>query len=252
MGNAGLGIYLRSALFLAIQIALTVFLTPIVLLVSLLPQYEYRYLLARLWARSLIWAASAICGIRYTITGLENLPPLNGVVLSKHQSAWETLMLFLLFPKAVYVLKQELLRIPFFGWCLARYRHIAIDRSQRRAAMISLQKQGLERLKEGHWVIIFPEGTRVAPGERRRYAGSGGVLAERAKVPVVPVAHNAGEFWPKRSFLKYPGTIQLRIGPPLSGSAAEINRQAEEWIETQMAEITASDSAGLALSPPPE
>lgn len=237
MGEAGLGIYLRSALFLAVQTAITVALTPIVLLVSLLPQYEYRYLLARFWARLLISAASAICGLKYEIEGLENLPPRNGVVLSKHQSAWETLTLFLIFPKAVYVLKQELLRIPFFGWCLARYHHIAIDRSQRRAAMISLQKQGLQRLKEGHWIIIFPEGTRVAPGERGRYAGSGGMLAERAGVPVVPVAHNAGEFWARRSFLKYPGVIRLRIGPPISGNASEINRRAEEWIEAQMAKI---------------
>lgn len=250
MGKVGLGIYLRSALFLAVQTAITVVLTPFVLLISLLPQYEYRYLLARFWARSLIWAASAICGIRYTIKGLENIPPRNGVVLSKHQSAWETLMLFLIFPKAVYVLKQELLRIPFFGWCLARYHHIAIDRSQRRAAMLSLQKQGLDRLKEGHWVIIFPEGTRVAPGERRRYASSGGALAERAEVPVVPVAHNAGEFWPRRSFLKYPGVIQLCIGPPLSGSASEINRLAEEWIEAQMAKITSSDPDVIAHRPP--
>lgn len=235
--KAGLGIYLRSALFLAIQVAVTVVLTPIVLLVSLLPQYEYRYLLARFWARLLIWAASAICGLKYEIEGLENLPPQNGVVLSKHQSAWETLMLFLIFPKAVYVLKQELLKIPCFGWCLARYHHIAIDRSQRRAAMVSLLKQGLQRLAEGHWVIIFPEGTRVAPGERRRYASSGGILAERAGVPVIPVAHNAGEFWARRSFLKYPGIIRLRIGPPLSGNASQINRRAEEWIEAQMAKL---------------
>lgn len=240
MGKAGISIYLRSALFLLIQVFLTIALTPIVLGASLLPRYEYRYRLARWWARSLIWAASAICGIGYEIEGLEHIPPGSGIVLSKHQSAWETLMLFLIFPKAVYVLKRELLRIPFFGWCLARYRHIAIDRAQPRAALLALQKQGIERLKEGHWVIIFPEGTRVAPGEKRRYASSGGVLAERAGVPVIPVAHNAGQFWPRRSFLKYPGVIQLRIGPPLSGSAAEINRQAEAWIEAQMAKLTPS------------
>jgi 1-acyl-sn-glycerol-3-phosphate acyltransferase len=234
-------IYLRSALFLMVQTLATVVLTPLVLLVSLHPNYQYRWLLARFWARLLIEAAALICGIQYEIEGQEFIPAQNGIVLSKHQSAWETLMLFLIFPRAVYVLKQELLRIPFFGWCLTRYRHIAIDRSQPRAAMLSLQKQGLERLKQGHWVIIFPEGTRVAPGERRRYASSGGVLAERAGVPVVPVAHNAGEFWPRRSFLKYKGVVRLRIGPPLSGEAQEINRKAEEWIEAQMAEITHPD-----------
>ncbi|MCX8048916.1 MAG: 1-acyl-sn-glycerol-3-phosphate acyltransferase [Methylohalobius sp.] len=249
MNGTAFAIYWRSALFLTFQVALTVILTPFVLLVSLLPQYELRYRLARFWARSLIWGAVRICGLRYKITGLDHIPPQNGIVLSKHQSAWETLMLFLLFPKAVYLLKQELLKIPFFGWCLARYHHIAIDRKKPREALLSLLKQGPRRLQQGHWIIIFPEGTRVSPGERRRYAGSGGALAERAGVPVVPVAHNAGEFWPRRSFLKYPGVIELRIGPPLFGSAAEINRQAEEWIEAQMAEITSYQSKTVGINP---
>ncbi|XSG85594.1 MAG: lysophospholipid acyltransferase family protein [Methylohalobius sp. ZOD2] len=241
MGKATPGIYLRSALFLAVQSAITFVLTPVVLGVSFLSKYEYRYLWAHWWARLQILAVTYICGLKVEIEGLENIPSQNGVVLSKHQSAWETLMLFLLFPKTVYVLKRELLNIPFFGWCLARYHHIAIDRRQRRAAMAALLKEGKQRLKEGHWIVIFPEGTRVAPGAKRRFAGSGGILAQRAGVPVVPVAHNAGEFWPRNSFLKHPGTIRLRIGPPLDGqtlSADEINRQAEAWIEAQMAEIS--------------
>ncbi|BCX82718.1 1-acyl-sn-glycerol-3-phosphate acyltransferase [Methylomarinovum caldicuralii] len=234
-------ILLRSALFLLVQTTITVVLTPIVLAVSALPRYEYRYHLARFWANSILTALRWICGIDWDIRGLENIPRRNGIVLSKHQSAWETLMLFLLFPKAVFVLKQELLKIPFFGWCLARYHHIAIDRSKPKKAMVALMKQGLQRLEEGHWIIIFPEGTRVAPGERRRYAGSGGVLAARAKVPVVPVAHNAGEYWPRNSFVKYPGTITLVIGPVLDGAelpADEINRRAETWIEATMAKIS--------------
>ncbi len=234
-------ILLRSALFLLVQTTITVVMTPVVLAVSALPRYEYRYRLARFWAAAILTALRWICGIDWDIRGRENIPARNGIVLSKHQSAWETLMLFLLFPKAVYVLKQELLKIPFFGWCLGRYHHIAIDRSKPKAAMVALMKQGLRRLKEGHWIIIFPEGTRVAPGERRRYAGSGGVLAARAQVPVVPVAHNAGEHWPRNSFVKYPGTITLVIGPPLDGaelSAEEINRQAEDWIEATMTEIS--------------
>ncbi len=236
-----LSLYLRSGLCLFLQSALTIVLTPAVLLVSLFPQYDYRYRLAQLWARWQIRLVASICNLHYEIEGLEHIPETNGIVLSKHQSAWETLMLFLIFPRAIYVLKQELLRIPFFGWCLSRYHHIAIDRGNRRAAMRSLLKQGLRRLKEGHWIIIFPEGTRVAPGQKRRYAGSGGILACRAKVPVVPVAHNAGEYWPRNSFLKYPGTIKMRIGPPLDGAAMEIddiNRQAEDWIESTMVEIS--------------
>jgi len=162
---------LRSTLFFLTQTTITVVMTPVVLAVSLLPQYEYRYRLARLWAWLLIQSLELICGIHHQVEGMENIPPQNGIIASKHQSAWETLMLFLIFPRAIFVLKQELLKIPFFGWCLSRYHHIAIDRSQRRAALVSLVKQGIQRLKEGHWIIIFPEGTRVAPGERRRYAG---------------------------------------------------------------------------------
>ncbi len=236
-------LFLRSALFLLVQTGITVAMTPIVLAASALPRYEYRYRLARLWAASILTALRWICGIDWDIQGREHIPARNGVVLSKHQSAWETLMLFLIFPRTVYVLKQELLKIPFFGWCLGRYGHIAIDRSKPKQAMVALMKQGLRRLREGHWIVIFPEGTRVAPGERRRYAGSGGVLAARAEVPVVPVAHNAGEHWPRNGFLKHPGTITLVIGPPLDGaelSAEEINRRAEEWIEATMADISHS------------
>lgn len=243
-----LDLILRSGLCLLLQSGLTILLTPVVLAVSLLPQYQYRYQLARWWAQAQIFLVRLVCNLRYEIEGLANIPTgRNGIVLSKHQSAWETLMLFLIFPRAIYVLKQELLQIPFFGWCLSRYHHIAIDRSNRRAAMRSLLQQGRRRLKEGHWIIIFPEGTRVAPGERRRYAGSGGVLAQRCKVPVVPVAHNAGEFWPRNSFYKYPGVIKMRIGPPIEGdhlSADEINHQAEAWIESQMAEISTVNKDG--------
>ncbi len=234
---------LRSALFFLVQSTITVVMTPVVLTASLLPQYEYRYRLARLWAWLLIQSLQLICGVRHQIEGTENIPEKNGIVASKHQSAWETLMLYLVFPKAVYVLKQELLKIPFFGWCLGRYHHIAIDRSQPRAALVSLVKQGIQRLKEGHWIIIFPEGTRVAPGEKKRYAGSAGILAQRAGVPVVPVAHNAGEYWPRNGFIKYPGVIRMRIGPPLDGKeleAAEINQRVEEWIEARMNEISHS------------
>ncbi len=233
-------VILRSALFFLVQSTITVVMTPIVLAASLLPQYEYRYRLARLWAWLLIQSLQFICGIHHQIEGLENIPERNGIVASKHQSAWETLMLYLVFPKAVYVLKQELLKIPFFGWCLGRYHHIAIDRSQPRAALVSLVRQGIQRLTDGHWIIIFPEGTRVAPGERKRYAGSAGILAHKAGVPVVPVAHNAGEYWPRNGFIKTPGTIRMRIGPPIDGKAleaAEINQRVEEWIETQMADI---------------
>lgn len=233
-------VFLRSLLYNLYYAGITVLLTPPTLLASLHPNDDYRYRMARLWAWLLIKGAEKICGLRYSIEGEENIPQENGIVLSKHQSAWETLMLHLLFPRAVYVLKKELAYIPFFGWCLVRYRHIFLDRGRPKQAALKLLREGLDRLKKGHWLILFPEGTRVRPGERKRYAGSGGVLAAKAGVPVVPVALNSGLFWPRRGFLKYPGTITVRIGKPLSPkqlSAEEINRRAEEWIETQMAEL---------------
>jgi 1-acyl-sn-glycerol-3-phosphate acyltransferase len=161
-------------------------------------------------------------------------------VLSKHQSAWETLAFQEIFPPFVFILKRELLWIPLFGWGLALLKPIAIDRDAGRRALDQVVSQGRARLEQGIWVVVFPEGTRVAPGHRRRYKSGGAALAAETGYPVVPVAHNAGVFWPKRSFIKKPGTIRVVIGPPIptkGKSADEVLDQAEEWIEQTMARL---------------
>jgi 1-acyl-sn-glycerol-3-phosphate acyltransferase len=160
------------------------------------------------------------------------------VILAKHQSAWETIAFQQIFPPQTWVLKRELLWIPLFGWALALLRPIAIDRGAGRVAIEQVIEQGRERLQSGIWVVVFPEGTRVAPGTRRRYGIGGAALAAASGYPVVPVAHNAGSFWPRRGFRKRPGMIRVVIGPVIDShgkTAEEIRRQAEEWIENTMA-----------------
>jgi 1-acyl-sn-glycerol-3-phosphate acyltransferase len=163
------------------------------------------------------------------------------VILSKHQSAWETIGLQAIFPPLVFVLKRSLLWIPFLGWAFAAVKMISIDRSAGKDALRQVAEQGRERLKAGYWVIIFPEGTRIAPGESRRFKTGGAHLAVAAGVPAVPVAHNAGEFWARNAFVKKPGVITVSIGPaidPVGKSAAEVTALAEQWIATEMRRLS--------------
>lgn len=195
------------------------------------------------WCRFNLWWLKRTCGLSYRVEGLENIPRTNTVVLSKHQSAWETLALALLFRPPAWVVKKELLWLPFFGWGLALLEPIAINRNAGRKALQQLLDQGMRALNKGRWVIIFPEGTRVAPGERRRYQLGGARLAALSGYPVVPVAHNAGLYWPRRGFIKHPGTIRLCIGPLIQStnrSPEEITAAAETWIEEKMRELTAA------------
>lgn len=181
-----------------------------------------------------VWWAKVVCGIRYEVIGKENIPDVPCVILSKHQSAWETLFLQVLFQPTSTVLKKELLRIPFFGWGLALMEPIAIDRSQRSNALKDVIRQGVERLAAGNNVIIFPEGTRTMPGEQTEYSAGGAMLAVKAKVPALPVALNSGLFWPRGSLIKRPGTIRIVIGKPIDAtqkSAKQINQESRDWIE---------------------
>jgi 1-acyl-sn-glycerol-3-phosphate acyltransferase len=235
-----LSLYLRSAIFLIGQILVTLVLGPLMVLARPFP-FELRYGLANRWVRFNLWVLKNICGLKYEVRGMENIPERNGVILCKHQSAWETIALQVIFPPLVFILKRELLRIPIWGWAMASQDPIAINRQAKSAAMKQVLRDGEARLKRGRWVVIFPEGTRMAPGQKGRYGSSGGVLAKRIGCPVVPVAHNAGEYWTKNGFFKHPGVIQVRIGPPLDSNpltAHQIVQQAEQWIEGQMAEIS--------------
>ncbi|MGH8720715.1 MAG: lysophospholipid acyltransferase family protein [Burkholderiales bacterium] len=224
---------LRSALF---ALALVV-VTPPYALVALatfgLPRLT-RYRIISGWSRLVVRLARAILGIRWTVEGREHLPAKPAVILAKHQSAWETLAFQEIFPPQVLVLKKELLWIPFFGWGLALMSPIAIDRANGRAALRDIARRGKERLAQGFWVVIFPEGTRVRVGEKRDYRQGGAWLAAQCGVPVVPVAHNAGRLWPRNAFLKRPGKVTVRIGPPIPTAgrdAKQISAAAEAWIE---------------------
>lgn len=240
--KADFGIYLRSAIFLCGQILSTLIIAPVMLLASR-SSFPARYRVAQLWVRFNLWTLRTVCGLDYEVRGAENIPGRNGVILAKHQSAWETIALQAIFPPVAFILKRELLRIPFWGWAMATQEPIAIDRGAKTAALKQVLREGEKRLKAGRWVVIFPEGTRMPPGQKGRYNASGAMLAHRAGCPVVPVAHNAGEFWRRKAFLKFPGLIQVRIGKPIDsagGNVDEINAQAEAWIEAQMAEIGGS------------
>jgi 1-acyl-sn-glycerol-3-phosphate acyltransferase len=195
-----------------------------------------RYRIISGWSRLILWLARVILGIEWRVEGRENLPSRPAVILAKHQSAWETLAFQHIFPPQVHVLKRELLWIPFFGWGLALMSPIAIDRSRGVAALRAIAKRGQKRLDQGFWVVVFPEGTRVAPGESRDYQPGGAWLAAASGAPIVPVAHNAGLFWPRNAFLKRPGTVTTRIGPsidPRNRDPLTINAMAKEWIEEQ-------------------
>ena len=226
---------LRSALFALALLLVTPPYAIVALLTFPLPR-RVRYRIISGWSRLVVLMARALCGIRWQIEGGERLPRMPAVILSKHQSAWETMAFQLIFPAQSYLLKRELLWIPFFGWGLALMSPIAIDRSRGLAALRQLVRRGKERLAQGFWVVVFPEGTRVAPGERRKYQVGGALLAEHSGAPVVPVAHNAGLVWPRNAFIKRPGTITVRIGPTIDSAgrdAATINALAEQWIEEQ-------------------
>ena len=202
---------------------------------------RWRYRLTAGWPRLMIWGARWILGIRWQIHGLENLPAGQAVVLSKHQSAWETLFFTAHMPKDMcFVYKRELNRIPFFGWGLALLKMIPIDRNKGRDAFEQVVAIGQQRLDEGRWPILFPEGTRVAPGKHIRYKQGGARLAVRCGVPVIPIAHNAGECWPRNSFTKKPGLITVVIGPAIDTThrkATAVNAEVENWIEGQMRQL---------------
>lgn len=236
------GVLLRSTLFALFQVAVTVPFSFLALAsFPLAPSRRYRIITT--WTRLVIWAAERICGIRYRVLGAERLPAPPYIVLAKHQSAWETLAFQLIFPQQVWVVKRELLWLPFFGWGLAMLSPIAIDRGSGPRALRQMLDQGRERLARGYCIVIFPEGTRVAPGQRAEYQPGGAWLAAKTATPVVPVAHDSGEFWKRNAFLKYPGTITVSIGAPIETrhvQSEDINRRVEDWIENEMQRLSAA------------
>jgi 1-acyl-sn-glycerol-3-phosphate acyltransferase len=205
--------------------------------------YRAQFAIARTWARILFWVLERLCGLTFTVEGRERIPPGNHIVMSNHTSAWETVAQFLIFPPQVWVLKRELLWIPFVGWGLKLLRPIAINRGEGHRAVNQVVEQGKARLKDGLWIIIFPEGTRVVAGNTPKFGVSGALLAIASGKSVVPLSHNAGTFWPRRGFLKKPGTIRVVIGEPIESigkKPRELSEEVKQSIEAGLARIASS------------
>ena len=238
-----MNVVFRSCLFAAFQILITPPFAVVALLTfPLAPLTRYRIITT--WSRLILLATRHICGIRYRVIGADHIPREPCVVLSKHQSAWETIAFQVIFPPQAYVIKRELLWIPFFGWGLAMISPIAINRSAGTRAARQMLELGKNRLAQGFWVIVYPEGTRVAPGTRGTYQSGGAAIARHAGARVLPVAHNAGKCWRRNAFLKYPGLITVSIGEPIDAGALKaeaLTRRIEEWIETEMTRLDGHD-----------
>ena len=233
--------YLRSLLFTA-YLMLSACVFGLVMALLFFVPYRWEFALARAWARAVLWMLARLCGLRYVVEGAERLPPGNHIAMSNHTSAWETVAFFVLLPTQVWVLKRELLWLPFVGWGLRLLKPIAIDRGAGHRAAGQVVEQGRARLDDGLWIVIFPEGTRVMPGQQRKYGASGAMLAIASGHQIVPIAHDAGEFWPRRGLLKRPGLIRVMIGPAIDPTGKEPRALTEEVrtsIESQSAKIAA-------------
>jgi len=235
-----LELYIRSIIFWVLS-----FFWLIVIVTGTLLAFPFsvhvRYRIASGWAKGTIDLLRIICNVKYRVEGLENLPQGAAIVMAKHQSTWETLFLQKLLPPQLWVVKRELLRVPIFGWGLALCEPIAINRSAGRKAVDQMVEQCEKKLKQGRWIVIFPDGPRLALGEQNRYKIGGPILASQVDYPIVPIAHNAGEYWPKHSLIKWPGTITVSIGPLIRGYGKkpdDIKEAVETWIENKMDEIS--------------
>lgn len=232
---------LRSLLFNVFGFS-SVILFALVIIVTFWAPYRFHWFLCVTWCRLALWAAKFFCGIHIVVEGAENVPDTPSIVMIKHTSTLETLWQVTYFPRATWVVKREMLRAPFFGWAIGlALQPIAINRSGGASAVRQVVRQGLAKLEQGIWVTVFPEGTRMAPGQTRKYGSSGAALARAANVPIVPVAHNAGDLWQRRSFIKRPGTVRFVIGPPIDPAdlePRETNLAVQDWVEARMREIS--------------
>ena len=236
------GQWLGSIFFTLCLFVSVPFYGTVALLTAPLPR-SWTYGVAVAWIDSMFWLLRRLCGLDYRVEGLEHLPKRSSIVLIKHSSAWETLAQLKIFPQQTWVLKRELMWVPILGWVLWLLSPIAIDRRGGGAAVQQVVDQGRERLMAGVWVMVFPEGTRMPAGQTRRYGLSGVLLASAMGLPVIPVAHNAGYYWPRRGWLKRPGTIRVVIGAPIETRGVEprlVNERAQRWVEDTLARILPS------------
>jgi 1-acyl-sn-glycerol-3-phosphate acyltransferase len=234
---------IRSLLFYVGLGVSTLVFGPVCVLLFPLP-FKARYLVMTRWTAFNLWWLRVTCNLRYIVEGQENIPGTPVVIMCKHQSTFETLALQLIFVPQVWVLKRELLWIPVYGWGLASMEPISIDRGSALKSFRRIVSEGQKRLRQGTSVVIFPEGSRIAPGEKGKYLPGGALLATKSGHAVIPVAHNAGYFWPRRQLVKHPGVIEMVIGPPIEPggkSAGEVNAEVENWIESAMKTLPVRD-----------
>lgn len=240
-------IYIRSLLFYLYLVSVTSIAAFICLLITPITSVAQRYSIVRFWSYLNLQMLELICKIQYQVLGMEHIQECGSqpmILLSKHQSAWETIVYPYIFPKTLcFVSKRELLWLPFFGWALASLKMITINRGDREVARAAVAVQGRERLAQGQWIAIFPEGTRTPVGSYRPYRKGGFRLALATGTDIIPVAQNAGNVWPRNSFLKYPGMVTVSIGHAISvqdKSEEQIQAEVEAWIEGEMQRIDPS------------
>lgn len=236
---------LRSMIFYLTFVLVTIFYSSLCLLIGPFLPFEKKHAMIAFWGQMFLWLIEFICGVKYRIRGREFIGNAPTVVMSKHQSDWETYAFLTLFNPQSTVVKKELFAVPFFGWALKLKDAIGIDRSQKTSALKQLIEQGVTNIQKGCWIMVFPEGTRTAPGQPSTYSSGGALLAQKAGVAITPIAHNAGELCPPRGYIKYPGIIDVVIGPQISteGKKAKvIMDEVETWIRSTMAEISAKES----------
>ncbi|MEP6941575.1 MAG: lysophospholipid acyltransferase family protein [Betaproteobacteria bacterium] len=232
---------LRSVLFMLYQLVVTPSWAVLVLLLFWLPPIpRFKFIMGWCWLN--LFGARWICGIHCRVIGRENLPPFDQphVVMCKHSSTWETLALNFVCPPLAFVAKKELLSIPFFGWAFRCASPITIDRTSGQSAMTQIATQGRERLAQGFWIVVYPEGTRIRTGTRAHYKTGGARLALMLGVPILPVAHNAGYLWPKGMLGKLPGTVTMSIGAPIASDGKDMQRlmnEVESWIENEVVRL---------------
>ncbi len=227
-------LFVRASIFWLIFILFTVLLS-LPLIILRIFGYKAAFLIAKIWSIIIIKSLKYICGVKYELQG--NLSFKNSLIFSKHQSTWETIFFLLVIPNPVFIVKKELMYIPFFGWCLYLLNNIPIDRASGKSAMRKMIVETKKSIEEGFSVILFPEGTRVKIGETTKIKQGGIILAKSLKIPIIPITHNAGEFWPKHSFIKYPGTIKVLFGEPINieeKKDEEFKKRMENWMDQKL------------------
>ena len=230
---------IRSILFNLGMLIITPIFSVLAILLFPLPAVLHSRIISS-WAYLAMFWLKVTCGLSFRVIGKENIPHHACIVLAKHQSAWETIAFQVIFPPQIWVMKRSLLLIPFLGWAFAALKAIAIDRAAGREALKQMVEQGKDRLARGLWVVIFPEGTRIAPGKKGKYHIGGAWLAVHSQATVIPVAHNAGEFWRRNAYIKTPGVITVSIGKPISTAGKtpeQLNQLVEQWIEGEMPKL---------------